>query len=69
MWYVLGGELINIGPPMHIFIDRNTELGCEIQYSACRKYGIMISIHFVKTSVEGEANSISEDDYGVLNGT
>ena len=68
-WYGLGGDWINIGLPMYVEIDRKPENGCEIQNAACGKSGIMISIRLVKTKVEEEANSIAEDERGMLHGT
>ena len=44
---------------MYVAIDRNPEMGYEIQDSACGKSGTMISICLVKTYVDGEANIIN----------
>ena len=54
---------------MHVSIGRNPELGCDIQDGVCGKYWIMLSISLAKTSVEKEANSINEDEDGVLHET
>ena len=68
-WHGLGGEWIDIGLPMHIAIDRKLENGCEIQDAACGKSGIVIWLILVKTATEQAANSIHEDEDGMLHGT
>jgi hypothetical protein len=68
-WYGLGGEWISIGLPMYIAINRKPENGCEIQYLACGKSGLMLHIRVVKTSVEEKANSIHVEEGESLHGT
>ena len=54
---------------MYVAIDRKPKLGCKIQEAACAKLGIMICFHLVKSNTEVEADSVAEDDEGMLHGT
>ena len=68
-WYGLEGELINIGLPMYVAIDRKPDNGCKIQDVAHGRSKIMIRLKLVKTETEEAANSITEDGDGHLHST
>ena len=56
-WYGQGGYWINHGLPQYVAIDRKPENGCEIQYSACGKSGVMLPLKLVKG-----IDRVSEED-------
>ena len=44
LWYGLGSNLINIGLPMHVDVDRKPEYGCKIQNLCDGHSGTMLRI-------------------------
>ena len=54
---------------MYVAIDRNPEMGYEIQDSACEKSGTMLSIRLVKNYVEDNASIIHQYEDGAWHGT
>lgn len=53
-WYELGGDLVDIGPPHYVALDRKPENSCEIRTAASEKCGIMIRLEVLKRSTESE---------------
>jgi len=60
-WYGLGEAWISLGLPMYISMDRKLENGCEIQYTACERSGIMLRLHLVTTAADQNAR-LSADE-------
>lgn len=48
LWYGLGSNLINIGLPMHVDVDRKPEYGCKIQNLCDEQSEIMLRLLLVK---------------------
>jgi len=51
-WYGIGCPRSSIGLPMYASIYRKPENDCEIQTAACRRSGIMLRLHLVKTAAD-----------------
>jgi Transposase IS4 len=67
-WYGQGGHWIENGLPQYVAIDRKPENGCEIQYAACGRNGIMMQLQIVTTAAH-EATRASEAEAGLKHGT
>ena len=68
-WYGIGGGWVDSGFRICVEIDRKPESVCDIQDAVNSKSGIMVRLRLVKTVVEEEANSVWEDEYGLIHGT
>ena len=68
-WYGIGREYINDGFPMYVEIYRKPDNGYGIQDADEDKTGKMIRLRLVNNEVEEEANSMREDEDGLIHGT
>ena len=68
-WYEIGGHWINAGLPQYTSINQKPEDECEIPNVADGKYGIMMRLRVVKTSMEEERANYNEEQVGLNHGT